>query len=80
MTNDIVCYAYCHHCGAKMDAEEQPSLEESDQLEDLSEELLRVQGILEHFGEEVGKIAEELGKTLSEIAERFTDICNEYEE
>jgi len=19
MTNDIVCYTYCHHCGAKMD-------------------------------------------------------------
>jgi hypothetical protein len=64
-------YKYCPHCGAKMDAQEQPSLEESDQLEDHAEELLRAEEIL-------GNIAEELGKVLSEIAEKIADVCNEY--
>lgn len=69
---------YCPSCGAKMKFREQSMSENFDELDDLSEELLRAQGIIEHFGEEVGKIAEELGKTLSEIAERFADACDEY--
>lgn len=62
---------YCPSCGAKMDAKEQLSLEESDQLEDLSEELLRAEEIL-------GNLAEELGKVLSEFAERVANACDEY--
>lgn len=62
---------YCPSCGAKMEFEEQSSSEDSDEIDDLSDELLRVVEI-------VGNLAEDLGKALSEIAERVSDAFDEY--